>query len=312
MLAKYKAVGFRNLHYTYNLLSVNNHLKGNYDKALYYALLAIESMQETKDTASARIFYSHIAGLYHELGQSEKSIEYYRIFFELPRPIPPDIYYLREADGYIRDLIKQNRPQEALDILVDISKKNPPQNSYDKASLARTFAYYYTAVKNERMAEIYSQQMISLEKLLGSNNELRRDVAYDIGKYYLGKKQFVTAATYFETALNEALLNNSVNAVKEVSLMLFKTDSSRGKYLSAIKHLNLYRQLNDSIFNEAKSKRIEEIKVKYETEKKEQIIKLLENESMLQQNKILQAKYTRNSIIRRSRIVSSDCGFAGI
>jgi two-component sensor histidine kinase len=139
--------------------------------------------------------------------------------------------------------------------------------------------------------------MISLEPSLGKDNEIRRDVEYDIGQYYFAKKQFTKAATHFHRALDEAVLNNSANTIKDVNLMLFETDSSLGNYISAIRHLNQFRQLNDSIFNETKNKQIEEVQTKYETEKKEQNIKLLEKESKLQQNRLLQASYTRNWIL---------------
>jgi tetratricopeptide (TPR) repeat protein len=139
--------------------------------------------------------------------------------------------------------------------------------------------------------------MIRLEPLLGKNNEIKRDVEYDIGQYSFGKQQFTKATTYFDKALDEAVLNNSVNTIKDIHLMLFKTDSSLGNYISAINHLNQFRQLNDSIFNETKSKQIEEVQTKYETEKKEHNIKLLERESNLQQSKLVQASHTRNWIL---------------
>ena len=296
LLTKCQAIGFQDLHYIYNLLSVTNHLKGNYNKALHYALLTIESMQKTNDTW-AIIFYSHVANLFDELGQTEKSIEYYRIIFKINPPNPVDFYYIREAGVFVRELIKQKKDEEARTFLFDFSKKYPPVDPYGKASLARTFAYYYNSVQNYNLADKYVQEMISLEPLLGKNNEIRGDVEYDIGQYYFGKIQFAKAATHFEIALDEAVLNNSINTIKDVKLMLFKTDSSLGNYISAIRHLNQFHQLNDSIFNETKSKQIEEVQAKYETEKKEQNIKLLEKESKFQQSKILEAEHSRNWIL---------------
>jgi hypothetical protein len=43
--------------------------------------------------------------------------------------------------------------------------------------------------------------MIGLEGSLGRNNEIRRDVEFDIGQYYFNKKQFGEAATYFQKPL---------------------------------------------------------------------------------------------------------------
>jgi two-component sensor histidine kinase len=297
VLAEFKAIGFQNLHYTYNLLSVTNHLKGNYNTALYYALLTIESMQRAKDTANPAyviIFYSVPAHLYDQLGHPDKSIEYYRMIFATRPPDPFDFYMYREAGNFVRALLKQNRKDEALTFLVGLSKKHPPGDQYGKASLAETFAFYYNAIQNFVMADKYTRIMISLEESLGRNNEIRGDVSFDIGQYYFTKNDFKRAADHFNIALSEAILNNSVHTKKDIQLMLFKTDSSVGNYNSAIQHLNQYRQLNDSMFNATKSKQIEELTVKYETEKIENNIRRLREEAKVQQNEIAHGKYTLN------------------
>ena len=296
LLLKYKAIKSPNLYYCYNLLSVTNHLKGNYNQALYYALQTIENMQNASN-AWAIIFYSHVANLYDELDQTEKSIEYYRIVFKIDHPVPVDFYYIREAGIFVRDLLKQNKRDEAHAFLMEFSKKYPPSDPYGKASLAKTFAYYHNSVRNYGQAEKYTREMISLGDSLGRNNEIRRDIEYDIGRYYFDKKQFERAAVHFHIALDEAMLNNSVNTIRDLDLYLFKTDSSLGNYFSAIKYLNQYHQLNDSMFNVAKTRQVKEVQIKYETEKKEKDIQLLEKEGRLQQNRLVQAGYTRNWIL---------------
>ncbi len=173
VVAEYKAIGFHELYQIYNLLSVTNHLKGNYNKALYYALLVIKSMPKPIDTAEALNYYGQVANLYHELGQTDKSIEYYRMFFKL-HPVPIDFYFIREAGVFVRDLIKENKEEEARTFLFDFSKKYPPVDPYGKASLARTFAYYYNVVQNYGQAERYTREMITLEKSLGKNNEIKK------------------------------------------------------------------------------------------------------------------------------------------
>lgn len=296
VLAKYKAIGSPNLYYCYNLLSVTNHLKGNYHQALYYALQTIENIHNASN-AWEIIFYSHVANLYDELDQTEKSIEYYRTVFKIDHPVPVDFYYIREAGIFVRDLIKQNKAEEAHTFLAQFSKKYPPSDPYGKASLAETFAYYYNSVHNQKKAEKYTLEMISLGDSLGKDNEIRRDVEFDIGRYYFSKNQFAKAATHFHIALDEALLNNSANTIRDIDLFLFKTDSSLGNYFSAINYLNQYHQLNDSMFNVAKIRQVKEVQVKYETEKKEKDIQLLEKEGRLQQDRLIQAGYTRNWIL---------------
>ncbi len=108
------------------------------------------------------------------------------------------------------------------------------------------------------MADQYFQKVISREGSLGKNNEIKRDIEYYIGQFYFEKKQFEKAGSHFEKALEEAMLNNSANTIKDIHLMLFKTDSSLGYYVPAIQHLNQFRLLNDSIFTPPQIKDEEE------------------------------------------------------
>ncbi|MCK7555691.1 hypothetical protein MKQ70_11965 [Chitinophaga sedimenti] len=50
--------------------------------------------------------------------------------------------------------------------------------------------------------------------------------------------------------------------------MMFKVDSAMGNYLSAIDHLMMNKQLDDSMLTAQKMRQVEEYKVKYETEKR--------------------------------------------
>jgi two-component sensor histidine kinase len=91
--------------------------------------------------------------------------------------------------------------------------------------------------------------------------------------------------------------DHSLHTRKDVELMLFKTDSAAGNYVSAIGHLNLYQEFKDSIFNVARIKQIEEVQGKYELEKKQQNIQLLEKGNLLQKSELKRAAYTRNWIL---------------
>ena len=79
--------------------------------------------------------------------------------------------------------------------------------------------------------------------------------------------------------------------------MLFKADSAMGDYISAIKHLDVFRELKDSIFNVTQMRQIEAVQDQYEVAKKEQNIRLLEKESLLQQIELKQTRYARNWVL---------------
>jgi two-component sensor histidine kinase len=297
VVASFKAIRYRFLHYPYAILSAVSNYKGNYNTAITYALLALENMRKTNDTGWVLNITVRLAYYYHELGQTEKSIEYFREIFARKFTNPIFFYSYRDAGVYVSELIKQKKEQEALSFIVSFSRQYPPTEYYGKASLARTMANCYRALGNEGLFQRYTREMIVLSPYLGRNNEIRGEVEYDIGKYLLDKKQYADAVDHFQKSLDEAQTINSAATIKDIQYMLFKVDSSTGDYISAIRHLNQYQQLKDSIFNVEKSRQIQDVQVKYESKKKEQDIQLLEKEGKLQQSRLLQAGYTRNWIL---------------
>ncbi len=304
VLAKYKSIGFKHLHYTYNLLSSVQWFKGNYNTALYYALLTIESMRNTRDTGDIVNYYCHLANIYDELGQQEKSIENFSIALNRTFTNPIDFYRIRDAGMYARVLVKEHKQQEALSFFKEFIARYPPVDSYGKASMAKTLAWYYGCNGNKARSEKYILEMIALTPSLLKNNEITEEVAYDLGSYFLDKKDFTKAAIHFNHALAEATYVNSVLRKKDVYSMLFKTDSSLGHYEQAIQHLNQYMWLNDSIFTVVKNRQLQEVQVQYETEKKDKDlslkdknIQLLTKQSQLQLANIRTEKNTRNMVL---------------
>jgi two-component sensor histidine kinase len=304
VLEKYKSIGFTQLHYTYNLLSSVYNFQGNYNTALRYALLTIESMKSTNDTAGIFNFYSHLANLYDELGQENESSENFGLAFNRAFQNPVDFYSIRAAGLYMRVLIKQHKLPQALTFITGFAKKYPPVDGYGKASLACTLAWYYECSGNPVKQEKYILEMVHLESFLLKDNEISEEVEYALGRYFLDKKEFLKASVHFNKALTEAKYVNAAYRKRDVYLMLFKTDSSLKNYLSAIQNLNQYRLLSDSIFTIVKNWQLQEVQVKYETEKKDQDlifkdknIQLLTKQSQLQLANLRTEKNTRNMVL---------------
>ena len=294
----YKAIGYRDLHYIYDLLAFTYRYKGDFNKCIFYGLKAIESIEATNDSTSSLTFYSRLANMYREIGQPEKSVEWYsktlnnRVFND-----SDNFYKFRDASFFARELIKIKREKEALAYILDINAKNKPIGVDAKICLLGSLAYCYQAVKQDQQAEKYYLELIKLAGQLQENNELTTDVYYDIGQYFINKQQYRNAIAYLQKALGAAEIRNSLALMKDIQLMLFKGDSGVGNYTSAIQHLLRHKQLNDSLFNETKHWQIEELQIQFETAKKEKDIKLLNNQNQLQRISIEQTNKKKNIIL---------------
>lgn len=295
VLDRYQHLGYRDLHYIYDLLAVTCRYKGDFSKCILYGSKAIESVEATHDSASATTFYSRLANMYRESGQPDKSVEWYSKALR-DRVFKGDNngFVFRDAFFFARELIKIGRASEALEYMLDIYAKNKPIGVHAEACLLGSLAFCYHAVKQERQAEKYYAALIKLSDQLQKDNEITTDIHYELGQYFIAKSQYRKAAGYLQKALNIAEATNSLPEAKDIHLLLFRADSGMGNYPSAMKHLLRHKLLNDSLFNETKSWQLEELRVQYETAKKEKDIEALNKQNQLQRIGVAQANRTKN------------------
>lgn len=295
LLQRYKAINQPNVQWTYNLLAVTNYRKGDFTKGIFYGLKAIESMEATRDYRSANTFYSNLAHMYRELGQPKKSVEWYwKLFSNRKFTDESNMYIYRDAGLLARELIKLKKEKEALAFMLDIEARNKPSNEYSEASLFASLAYCYHKLNLHQQAEKYYVKVIELTSQLQNSNEITSDINYELGQYLIEKKQYKNAVTHLQKALSASQGINTLAVTKDIYMMLYKSDSAMGNFLPAIQHLMKHKEINDSIFNETKSRQIEELQVQYETAKKEKDIELLANQNQLQLIRVAQANRTKN------------------
>ncbi|MBS1662351.1 MAG: sensor histidine kinase [Bacteroidetes bacterium] len=110
-----------------------------------------------------------------------------------------------------------------------------------------------------------------------------------MGRFYVATKEFEKAASYLSSALQTGYMAPSLSRKRDIELLLFKVDSAGGRYISAIRHMDQFRAFTDSIYDEARIRQANELRVKYETERQEADIRNLRSTSNLQASELRQA-----------------------
>jgi two-component sensor histidine kinase/ribosomal protein L18 len=289
--------GNKKLAFNYLLLSSVNRYRGAFDKSLFYAIKCVDVSESTGDNSNIDYYYGELALVYDELGRTRESTQWYRKALEKRRQINAErIVIFRTAGFLIQQLVKQNKSREALALMDTLRREYPTRSESEKATVAQNMAYCLEGMKQHAEAEKYFLEMAGHYDLSVFKDEFNVIANMDIGRFYLKHQQYQKAHSYLDSALTYESAN-PLSDRRELFQMLFIADSALGNYQRAIKILRKYEFLNDSIFNERKSKQIEELGMKYETDKKVQSIKILEKESRLQQSKLDQASVTRRWIL---------------
>src|SRR4030095_14546772 len=115
------------------------------------------------------------------------------------------------------------------------------------------------------MAEKYCEESIKFNEWQRREKLASRDPLLDqfLSSFYVNIGKYDKAEKYFNR-LNEEGSKANRTGIMFNSRFLFKLDSGRGKYPSAIKHLHQLQAAKDSIYSVAKSRQIENLKIAYE------------------------------------------------
>ncbi len=146
--------------------------------------------------------------------------------------------------------------------------------------------FYLDSPRKEDVKKAYKhiQESAKIQRIL-KDDTLLFFVYFNFGGYYLTKKQFDQALVYYQ----KALFLSSKNITSDQKLNLYKYISTvytyKNDYKSAYSFQEKYKNLNDSIFTINKNIAFHEIQTKYEVEKKNLKIDLLNKEKIIERSK---------------------------
>jgi two-component sensor histidine kinase len=300
LLLKLKAIHYRDLFYTYDMLADANKLKGNPDKELYYQIEMVKSLDASGKRIPAEHLYHKIGVTYFDLNQYQNSLYYLEKSIEAGKAeLYPNIVVINKI------LITQNRVDSALLYLRKSLKTQPPTNA-DLDYVYEAYGDIYMALKQYKTAENY--YLKRFKPPFFTRNEYRSIRSYELNwsfmNYYQLLSNLYIHSGQYQKASSELQMIPVINHGKisplilaKLHLMNFKLDSASGNYVSAIQHFQLYKSLNDSLFNVAKINQVNEIDIKYKTVQNKQSIKLLQAQERNQRVEVQKANLQRNLTI---------------
>ncbi|MCX8167327.1 MAG: tetratricopeptide repeat protein, partial [Candidatus Micrarchaeota archaeon] len=276
-------------------------LKGNisfeiadYEKSLEYNLRALKIREKLNDRWGIAGVYGNIGSIYQKLKQWNIAIDYHK-----------------KALNHFQDLQKEKKSEsnlfsiaECLINIGDIYYQNKQLDSAEKyfsnAHLVYTSIGYLPTVieaknklaalfimkKNYIKADVYLKESLELSKKINSDKYLCESNLL-LAKLYYYTQQYEEAENILKNVLHIADKLKQKEQVADALKLLSNIYYQSGKITEAFQTLRLYLNKKDSILNEKISSAIAEMETKYETEKKNNQIKLLNKEKEKQQLIIL-------------------------
>lgn len=239
-----------------NIGMVHMHLK-SYKKALEYFKESLQIKTQLKNQFGIAISYNNIGLVYNNMDSLNLSLEYYKRSLEI----------LEKLDA------KRN---------IGVSLLNIGEVYQQKESFIEAEKYYFKALE---MLEILDDKWT-----ISNVTHLLSEFYLKYGDYLSSEddkmKKYLLAVQYAKRTLNIALNMNNYREIKRAYYTLSEAYSALNDFKKAYFYSVKVLEYKDSLFSKEKTQAIQEMETKYQTEKKEQQIKILNKEKALHQSEI--------------------------
>ena len=270
--------------------------KGNFLKAYEYFFAGLKVAEKINNKKEISTYYFLLGGLFAAQNNYDKALDYFHNTLQLLKELGDKkrmaTIYRQIGNCYVEKheyaLALENQ-QLSIKIAKEINDNLCVGLSYNEIGIINKELKNYD--------EALKYYFLAIETLEDENEKYGLAATYgNIGGIYLYKKNYTQAIYYTSKSLKGlmelGLKDGIILAHKSLANIYLTIDD----YKNAYKHHLLYAQVKDSLFNENSSKQITEMQTKYETEKKEQQIKLLNKDKEIQIKDLARQKTIRNAV----------------
>jgi Signal transduction histidine kinase len=267
----------------YNLVLINRAVSylhiDKYSLALQDLFRCIKFFEAKNDKKYLFISYNNIGLVYKKLKEYNKSLEYYNRSLKIAEQLnsPSNLYYCYTNIANIYSI--QNKFQEALSYHkknLDVLKARP--NKYRLAQTYHNIGACFLEMKQYAMAIDYQKRSLQLKEEIGNKNLIITSLnGLSQANYQMNKLE--DALSYSQRAYQLGKEVGNMELQKNSTKEIFKIYTHKNLADSAIFYFDIHENLRDSIINKEIYKQVSEIQTKYEAEKKEAQIAILEKEN---------------------------------
>jgi len=175
----------------------------------------------------------------------------------------------------------------SLKIREEIDDKQGIGSSYNNIG----YIYHHQHHYNKALENYFAAMKIWEE--IGDKQGTSRSYS-NIASVYTEKLNYAEARVWFQKAVQLAKEIGAKQLLQDTYKGLSNVNEKMSNYHEAYKYYQLYSQIKDSLFGKESSKQMAEMQTKYETEKKEHLIKVLERNEIIKEISLNYQKKIKN------------------
>ena len=283
-------------------IGLANYFLGKYDAATDYYIQSLKIREELPDTNSLVASLTTVGEILRTREKYADAMNYYLRALKLKKNIKnkETLAYVYSEIGLIYK--NEKKYKQAL-AYMDTSLQISIEGKY-KRGIATLYTYMGGIEKElgntNKALDLYLKSIDAYHDIGFQNGIAQSQIS--IARIYYEKGNYKEAIALLKSAQQKAKSNNLLEEQTNIAELLYKIGKATGSK-TTLDRLEEYIVLKDSLFNIEKEKQINEIETKYETEKKEEQINLLDQETKLQQQQLSTQKYLLWGIIVLSILI---------
>lgn len=237
--------------------------QGNYPMALESFNKSLDYRRKNNDSLSMAVMLYNIGDTYHLLKKTDKALESFQEALNLAQKNDYSSI-LTALNSSLGKVYAQRKEYEKALIFYKISNESSQKlgNIKQTAMSLVDIAEVYLALQRPIIARENFFQAIQIAKETGLRS-IQANGLLGIAETYLDEKNYPKALPYTEQAnligKDLELLEVQKNAAHQLSEIFENT----GKYQKALAHYQIYKSLNDSLFNKENIERITQLEYEY-------------------------------------------------
>ena len=270
--------------------------------ALKYYLEALSTLEPMGHDRRVAACYQNIGDIYHKQNDYNKALEYYSRALVLAKKTDDVV---RETTCYMNigyvyaGLNETDRAREFYKQAMDLFEKSG--YSHEKDDCYLLIGDTYRAESDLKTAQDFYQKALGLSTSEGDMSR-EAEALIKLGEIQKLQKEYTLAIGSNEKGLALAIQVGDLGLQAEAYKNLSEIYDKLGEYKLVVNMQQKFIALKDSIYSAEKYRAVREMEMKYETEKKEAQLALLEEQNEVQNLRLS----------RRNRMMYTIIGVAGL
>lgn len=259
----------------YSSFGMLHKTEGNYEKAIETYFEGIKHDEETNNDYGKFVKLINLANTYSKIENISKSVEYESKALDLAKN-SKDINInfavgtlLNNIGGSYAKLNDFDKALEYFNQSLIVNLKN--ENRKEIARNYNNLGFIYEKKENLPQAIEHLKKALEIREEFGDEDELI-ETQMMLGTVYGSIKNYTLSERHFKKALDLAIKIDDKALISEVYLAVSDSYVKRNNYLNALNSFKNHARFKDSILFENSQDNINEIEIKFQTERKDKEI----------------------------------------